>query len=139
MNLEDFLSIYVESVKLAILIVDLEILTIRSNKASHSIDLENLCLQRCVRIKLSVLILGYRLALLVRNALFGGTIGSDIDQFLISYGDPGHRDKYLKTKNWEEYKFDKIAKPSANVTQNLNVDENDLKNFHYAYIMKKKK
>ena len=46
MNLENFLSIYVESVKLAILIVDLEILTIRSNKASFTVAslMENLFL-----------------------------------------------------------------------------------------------
>lgn len=59
---------------------------------------------------------------------------------VISYGDPSHREKYLKrAKPWEDFKIDKIAKPSANVTQNLNVDENDAKNFHYIYTMTKAK
>ncbi|MCQ2820895.1 MAG: class I SAM-dependent methyltransferase [archaeon] len=57
---------------------------------------------------------------------------------VISYGDPLHREKYLNTEKWE-IKIDKIAKPSANVAPNLNVDENDVKNFHYIYTMTKPK
>lgn len=57
---------------------------------------------------------------------------------VISYADPDHRDKYLKIKDWKEYRYDKIAKPSANVTQNLDPNENNANNFHYIYMMTKK-
>lgn len=56
----------------------------------------------------------------------------------ISYGDPSHREKYFNPKRWESFKIDKITKPSANVGQNFNIDENEPKNFHYIYTMKKK-
>jgi hypothetical protein len=32
---------------------------------------------------------------------------------------------------------DKLAKPSAAVVANINTDENDVKNFHYVYTMRK--
>jgi ubiquinone/menaquinone biosynthesis C-methylase UbiE len=55
----------------------------------------------------------------------------------ISYGDPEFRKKYIDTQNWASYRVDKLAKPSAAVVANINTDENDVKNFHYVYTMRK--
>ena len=57
----------------------------------------------------------------------------------ITYGDPEHRKKYLETQQWGNLSVDKIPKPSTSASSNLNADENDLKNFHYIYIMTKAK
>ena len=63
-------------------------LAVRCNQASHRIDLENLCLERCIRVELSVLVLSHRLALLVRYAFFSGTVGTDISDLLVGDRDP---------------------------------------------------
>ena len=57
----------------------------------------------------------------------------------ITYGDPEHRKKYLETQQWGNLSVDKVAKPSAAISSNINADENDLKNFHYIYTMTKAK
>ena len=57
----------------------------------------------------------------------------------ITYGDPEHRKKYLEDQQWGNLSVEKIAKPSTAVSSNINADENDLKNFHYIYIMTKSK
>ena len=58
---------------------------------------------------------------------------------VITYGDPEVRKKYLETQSWADLSVDKLAKPSAAVASTINADENDLKNFHYIYTMKKPK
>ena len=57
----------------------------------------------------------------------------------ITDGDPEHRKKYLETQQWGNLSVDKVAKPSAAISSNINADENDLKNFHYIYTMTKAK
>ena len=88
MDLEYLLAVYIEPVKLSVLVVNLEMLAVRCHKSSHRIDLENPGLKRCVRVELSVLVLSHRLALLVRYAFFSGTVGSDISDLLVGDGDP---------------------------------------------------
>ena len=55
----------------------------------------------------------------------------------ITFGDPEHRKKYLETQKWGNLSVDKIPKPAT--SSNINVDENDQKNFHYIYTMTKPK
>ena len=55
----------------------------------------------------------------------------------ITFGDPEHRKKYLETQTWGNLSVDKIPKPAT--SSNINVDENDQKNFHYIYTMTKPK
>ena len=55
----------------------------------------------------------------------------------ITFGDPEHRKKYLETQAWGNLSVDKIPKPAT--SSNINVDENDQKNFHYIYTMTKPK
>ena len=57
----------------------------------------------------------------------------------VSYGDPEFRKKYFETVQWSSLVCDKLAKPSAMVTPNINADDTDPKNFHYVYTMAKPK
>ena len=88
MDLEDLLSVNMESVQLSVLVVDLEMLAVGSDEASHRIDLEDLCLERRRCIERPVLILSHWLALLVGDAFLSGTIRSDVCDLLIGDRDP---------------------------------------------------
>jgi len=56
----------------------------------------------------------------------------------ISYGDEEHRKGFFTTQDWS-IKVEKIAKPNKIISSNINPEEKDNKNFHYVYIMNKKK
>ncbi len=56
----------------------------------------------------------------------------------ISYGDEDHRKNFFTTQDWS-IKVEKIAKPNKIISSNINPEEKDNKNFHYVYIMNKKK
>ena len=58
---------------------------------------------------------------------------------VITYGDPEVRKKYIETQQWASLSVDKLVKPSGAVSATINTDENDVKNFHYVYIMAKQK
>lgn len=73
----------------------------------------------------------------------------------ITYGDEEHRRNYFqsvninnliinnffynqKTGEWQwDISVDKVAKPSSTITNNINPDDKDPKNFHYIFVMKK--
>ena len=48
-------------------------------------------------------------------------------------------EKNIETQQWASLSVDKLAKPSAAVSAIINTNENDVKNFHYFYIMVKQK
>jgi ubiquinone/menaquinone biosynthesis C-methylase UbiE len=52
----------------------------------------------------------------------------------ITYGDPEHRKKYFETQQWSDLSVEKIPKPNSTMNSEEN---NNSKNFHYIYIMKK--
>jgi ubiquinone/menaquinone biosynthesis C-methylase UbiE len=56
----------------------------------------------------------------------------------ISYGDEDHRKGFFMSQEWN-IKVEKIAKPNKIISSNINPEEKDNKNFHYVYIMNKKK
>ena len=52
----------------------------------------------------------------------------------ITYGDPEHRKKFFETQQWSDLSVEKIPKPNSTMNSEEN---NNSKNFHYIYIMKK--
>lgn len=56
----------------------------------------------------------------------------------ISYGDEDHRKSFFLTQDWT-IKVEKIPKPNKIISSNINPEDKNNKDFHYVYIMTKKK
>ena len=58
----------------------------------------------------------------------------------ITYADPEHRKKHFETKTWEKILTEKINKPATSAKESKNPPQNNTeRNFHYVYILTKKK
>ena len=55
----------------------------------------------------------------------------------VTYGDPEHRKKHFETKTWEKILTEKVNKPPTSTKESKEPPTD--KNFHYVYILTKKK
>ena len=55
----------------------------------------------------------------------------------ITYADPEHRKKHFETQTWEKILTEKINKPATSAKESKT--DNADRNFHYVYILTKKK